>query len=126
MATLLWTTPQRWDGERNSQLRAGILIDVGQQTPVRNSDHIAVESCSGLASGHGSVVRPAAACPGSSFRGLRDCALIAFMIYTFARVGTVLKVRTGDVFIQGRRTCVRLHEKGGKRHEIPCQHKLES
>ena len=35
-------------------------------------------------------------------------------------------MRAEDVFIQGRRTWVRLHEKGGKRHEIPCHHKLEA
>ncbi len=58
--------------------------------------------------------------------GLRDRALIALMIYTFARVGAVLKMRTADVFIQGRRTWLRLREKGGKRHETPCHHKLEA
>ena len=58
--------------------------------------------------------------------GLRDRALIALMIYTFARVGAVLKMRTEDVFIQGHRTWVRLREKGGKRHEMPCHHKLKA
>ena len=58
--------------------------------------------------------------------GLRDRALIALMTYAFARVGAVLKMRAEDVFIQGRRTWVRLHEKGGKRHELPCHHKLKS
>ena len=57
--------------------------------------------------------------------GLRDRALIALMVYTFARVGAVLKMRVEDVYTQGRRTWVRLHEKGGKRHEMPCHHKLE-
>ncbi len=57
--------------------------------------------------------------------GLRDRALIALMTYAFARAGAVLKMRAEDVFIQGRRTWVRLHEKGGKRHEMPCHHKLE-
>ena len=28
--------------------------------------------------------------------------------------------------MQGRRTWARLHEKGGKRHEMPCHHNLES
>ena len=58
--------------------------------------------------------------------GLRDRALIALMIYTFARVGAALKMRAEDVFIQGRRTWVRLREKGGKHHDMPCHHKLES
>ena len=38
--------------------------------------------------------------------GLRNRALIDLMIYTFARVGAVLRMCTGDVFIQGRRTWV--------------------
>ncbi len=58
--------------------------------------------------------------------GLRDHALISLMVYTFARVGAVLKMRVEDVYIQGRRTWVRLHEKGGKRHEMPCHHNLEA
>ena len=58
--------------------------------------------------------------------GLRDRVLIALMTYTFARVGAVLKMRTEDVFIRGRRTWLRLREKGGKRHEMPCHHKLEA
>jgi hypothetical protein len=27
--------------------------------------------------------------------------------------------------VQNRRLCVRLHEKGGKQHEMPCRHSLE-
>lgn len=57
--------------------------------------------------------------------GLRDRALIALMVYTFARVGAVLKMRLEDVYVQGRRTWVRLHEKGGKEHAMPCHHNLE-
>ncbi len=58
--------------------------------------------------------------------GLRDHALISLMVYTFARVGAVLKMQVRDVFVQGRRTWVRLHEKGGKEHEMPCHHQLEA
>jgi integrase/recombinase XerD len=60
-----------------------------------------------------------------SLTGLRDRALIATMIYTFARVGAVLQMNVGDYFTQGRRGWVRLHEKGGKEYEAPCHHKLE-
>lgn len=56
---------------------------------------------------------------------LRDRALIGLMVYTFARVGAVIKMKVEDVYVQGRRTWVRLHEKGGKRHEMPCHHNLE-
>lgn len=62
--------------------------------------------------------------PGSLI-GLRDRALIGLMVYTFARVGAVLKMRVEDVYLQGRRTWVRLHEKGGKEHTMPCHHNLD-
>ena len=57
--------------------------------------------------------------------GLRDRALIGLMVYSFARVGAALACRVEDVFVQNRRLWVRLHEKGGKRHEMPCHHNLE-
>ena len=62
----------------------------------------------------------------STVVGLRDRALIATMIYTFGRVGAVIKMRVEDYYTQGRRGWVRLHEKGGKRHEMPCNHNLEA
>lgn len=62
----------------------------------------------------------------SAIIGLRDRALIGLMVYTFARVGAAIKMRVEDVYIQGRRTWVRLHEKGGKQHEMPCHHNLEA
>ncbi len=58
--------------------------------------------------------------------GLRDRALIGLMVYTFARVGAAVQMRVEDVYVQGRRSWVRLHEKGGKRHEMPCHHNLEA
>jgi site-specific recombinase XerD len=57
--------------------------------------------------------------------GLRDRALIALMVYTFARVSAVTAMRVEDYYAQGKRWWVRLHEKGGKRHEMPAHHKLE-
>jgi integrase/recombinase XerC len=57
--------------------------------------------------------------------GLRDRALIGLMTYSFARIGAALSMRVEDVYVQNRRLWVRLHEKGGKRHEMPCHHNLE-
>ena len=57
--------------------------------------------------------------------GLRDRALIGLMVYSFARIGAALAMHVEDVFVQNRRLWVRLHEKGGKRHEMPCHHNLE-
>ena len=47
------------------------------------------------------------------------------MVYTFARVNVVISMKVKDYFTQGRRGWVRLHEKGGKEHEVPCHHMLE-
>ena len=57
--------------------------------------------------------------------GLRDRALIGLMVYSFARIGAGLGMTVADVFVQNRRLWVRLREKGGKRHEMPCHHTLE-
>lgn len=57
--------------------------------------------------------------------GLRDRALIATMVYSFARIGAALSMRGEDYFTEGRRAWFRLHEKGGKRHEVPAHHKAE-
>jgi integrase len=58
--------------------------------------------------------------------GLRDRALIGLMVFSFARVGAALGMKIEDVYVQNRRLWVRLHEKGGKRHEMPCHHSLEA
>ena len=57
---------------------------------------------------------------------LRDHALIGLMVYSFARVGAALAMRVEDAYTQNRRLWVRLHEKGGKQHAMPCHHNLES
>ncbi len=57
--------------------------------------------------------------------GLRDRALIGLMVHTFARVGAALKMRVDDVRLSDRRYWVRLHEKGGRHHEMPLHHNAE-
>jgi site-specific recombinase XerD len=54
--------------------------------------------------------------------GLRDRALVGVMTYTFARVSAVVTIAVEDYYPRG----VRLHEKGGKRHEMAAHHKLEA
>ena len=54
-----------------------------------------------------------------SLAGLRDRALFSVMLYSFARVSAVLGMRRQDYFQQGSRGWLRLHEKGGKRHDVP-------
>jgi site-specific recombinase XerD len=62
----------------------------------------------------------------SDHAGLRDRALIGLMVFSFARIGAALAMKVEDVFVQDRRLWVRLREKGGKRHEMPCHHNLEA
>jgi site-specific recombinase XerD len=62
----------------------------------------------------------------SSVVGLRDRALIGVMVYSFARVGAVVGMSVGDYYRDGKRWWIRLHEKGGKTHEVPAHHKAEA
>ena len=62
----------------------------------------------------------------STLVGLRDRALISVMTFAFARIGAVVAMRVKDYYPKGKRWWVRLHEKGGKRHEMPAHHNLEA
>jgi integrase len=44
------------------------------------------------------------------------------MVYSFARIGAVVGMRVEDYYLNGRRWWIRLHEKGGKFHEVPVHH----
>jgi site-specific recombinase XerD len=61
----------------------------------------------------------------SDIIGLRDRALIAVCLYSFARIEAALGMDVGDYFPQGKRWWFRLHEKGGKHHDMPAHHKAE-
>ena len=67
-----------------------------------------------------------ASIPADTISGKRDRALIGLMTYSFARIGAALSMEVRDVFVQNRRLWVRLREKGGKNHEMPCHHSLEA
>ena len=62
--------------------------------------------------------------PTDTVRDLRDRALIATLTYSFARVGAALKMRVDDLRPRGAAWTIRLHEKGGKEHAMPCHHAL--
>ncbi len=47
------------------------------------------------------------------------------MVYSFARVGAAVGMKTEDYFQEGKRWWLRRHEKGGKRHEVPAHHNAE-
>ena len=64
------------------------------------------------------------AVPTDTVRNLRDRALIATLTYSFARIGAALKMRVEDLRPKGAGWELRLHEKGGKHHVMPCHHSL--
>ena len=62
--------------------------------------------------------------PDTTLRDLRDRALIATLTYSFARITAALKMKVEDLRPRGTGWSVRLHEKGGKHHTMPCHHTL--
>jgi len=61
----------------------------------------------------------------STIAGLRDRAMIGVMVFSFARVSAVIGMNVEDYHADGKRWWFRLHEKGGKFHEVPAHHKAE-
>jgi len=47
------------------------------------------------------------------------------MLFTFARVIAVVGMKVDDYYQIGKRSWIRLHEKGGKHHEVPAHHLAE-
>lgn len=62
----------------------------------------------------------------SDILGLRDRALIGTMVFSFARISAVLGMKVEDYYQNGKRWWIRLHEKGGKFHEVPANHNAEA
>jgi site-specific recombinase XerD len=62
--------------------------------------------------------------PTVTLRDLRDRAMIATLTYSFARVTAALKMKVEDLRPRGAGWTIRLHEKGGKQHLMPCHHAL--
>ena len=102
----------------------GQVVPVNPAHTVRGPRHV-------VTSGQTPVLDPAEArvlldsIDVSTHAGLRDRALIGLMVYSFARIGAALGMAVEDVYTQNRRLWVRLREKGGKRHAMPCHHNLE-
>ena len=62
--------------------------------------------------------------PTDTLRDLRDRALIATLTYSFARITAALTMKVEDLRPRGAGWMIRLHEKGGKEHAMPCHHAL--
>ena len=60
--------------------------------------------------------------PTNTVRDLRDRALIATLSYSFARITAALTMKVEDLRPRGAAWVLRLHEKGGKQHAMPCHH----
>jgi hypothetical protein len=50
--------------------------------------------------------------------------LISTLTYSFARINALLKMKVEDLRPKGAGWQLRLHEKVGKHHEMPCHHAL--
>ena len=61
----------------------------------------------------------------TTLNGLRDRALIGVMVFSFARISAVVGMKVEDYYQSGKRWWLRLHEKGGKLHEVPAHHSAE-
>ena len=106
-------------------LVVGQVITANPAAPVRGPKHVVRKGKTAVLSAEEARTL-LESIPTDTIIGLRDRALIATMVYTFARVGAVLKMKVEDVYVQNRRSWVRLYEKGGKQHEMPCHHSLEA
>jgi integrase len=62
--------------------------------------------------------------PDTTMCNLRDRALIDTLAYSFARITAALKMKVEDLRSRGAGWTIRLHEKGGKQHRMPCHHAL--
>ncbi|MEO2090810.1 MAG: tyrosine-type recombinase/integrase [Gemmataceae bacterium] len=58
--------------------------------------------------------------------GLRDRALIAVMVFSFARVSAAAGLKVEDYYQDGKRWWFRFREKGGKQHQVPAHHSAEA
>ena len=103
----------------------GQVIPTNTATSVRGPTHV-------VRTGKTPVLQPAEArqlldtIDTSTLRGLRDRALLAVMVYSFARVSAVVGMRVEDYYQQGKRWWLRLQKKGGKHHAVPVHHKAEA
>jgi len=62
----------------------------------------------------------------STLVGLRDRALIGLMVYIASPASARRCMKVEDIYRERLRLWVRLREKGGKRHEMPCHHNIET
>jgi site-specific recombinase XerD len=105
-------------------LIVGQVVDSNPAAAVRGPKHVVKRGKTPVLSGD-QVRQLIESIDASTAVGLRDRALIALLVYTFARVSAATGMNVDDYYAQGKRWWVRLHEKGGKQHDMPAHHLLE-
>jgi len=106
-------------------LVTGQVLPVNPAAPVRGPRHVVKKGKTPvLTAEEARQLLDAIDC--SQLIGLRDRALIGVMVYSFARVSAAIGMNVEDYYPQGRRMWFRLHEKGGKQHEVPAHHNAEA
>ncbi len=105
-------------------LVTGQVIPVNPAASVRGPKHIVRKGKTLVLSG-GDARKLLDSIDASTVVGLRDRALIGVMVFSFARIGAVLGMKVEDYYQNGKRWWIRLHEKGGKFHEVPVHHNAE-
>jgi site-specific recombinase XerD len=121
------TIKQRLAGLRmmfNALVRAQVLR-INPVTVVKGPSHSVIKGKTPVLTGE-QTMQLLNAIDTSKLIGLRDRAVTATMAYSFARIGAVVALQVRHVFRQQRRLWLRLSEKGGKSHDVPCHHHLEA
>ena len=98
------------------------VIPVNPAAAVRGPTHVVTTGATPVLS-PAEARRLLAAIDTGTLAGLRDRALVSVMLYSFARVSAVIGMRRQDYFRQERQGWLRLHEKGGTRHDVPAHHR---
>ena len=98
------------------------VLPVNPAAAVRGPKHVVTKGATPVFS-PAEARRFLAAIDTGTLAGLRDRALVSVMLYSFARVSAVIGMRRQDYFRQERRGWLRLHEKGGTRHDVPAHHR---
>jgi site-specific recombinase XerD len=104
-------------------LITGQVVPVNPASAVRGPKHVVKKGKTPVLEGQ-ELRRLIDTIPTDTVRDLRDRALIATLTYCFARIGAALKMRVEDLQAKGSGWLIRLHEKGGKQHMMPCHHAL--
>ena len=99
------------------------VLPVNPAAAVRGPKHVVTKGSTPVLTAGGGEAAPRQHRPGHAGWAPGPGALLSVMLYSFARVSAVLGMRRQDYFQQGARGWLRLHEKGGKRHDVPAHHR---